>query len=118
MNTLQVAEQLVALCREGRNVEAIETLYAEDVVSLEVMDPMQRVEGREGVLGKAHWWQGAHEVHSAKVEGPWPNGDQFVARFVFDITQKATGARVTMDEVGVYTVRDGKVVEEKFFYRT
>jgi ketosteroid isomerase-like protein len=118
MDNKDIANRLVALCREGRNLEAIETLYAEDVVSLEVMDPMREVRGREGVLGKARWWQGAHEVHGASVDGPWPNGDQFIVRFHFDITQKETGNRVQMDEVGLYTVRDGKIAEEKFFYPT
>ena len=33
-----------------------------------------------------------------------------------DMTVKETGARMKMDEVGVYTVKDGKIVEERFFY--
>jgi ketosteroid isomerase-like protein len=33
-----------------------------------------------------------------------------------DITPKATGERIMMDEVGVYTVEDGKIVEERFYY--
>ena len=37
-------------------------------------------------------------------------------RFVMDITVKETGARMTMDEVGLYTIADGKIVEERFFY--
>ncbi len=118
MNTMDVAEQLVALCREGRNIEAVQTLYADDIVSHEVMEPMQEVHGLESVLGKAHWWQGAHEVHSGSVDGPWPHGDQFIVRFQFDVTVKASGQRMQMDEVGLYTVRDGKIVEERFFYRT
>ena len=37
-------------------------------------------------------------------------------RYTMDVTIKETGARQNMDEVGVYTVRDGKIVEERFFY--
>jgi ketosteroid isomerase-like protein len=33
-----------------------------------------------------------------------------------DITVKETGARQQMDEVGVYTLKDGKIAEERFFY--
>ncbi|WP_348629610.1 SnoaL-like domain-containing protein [Mesorhizobium sp. WSM1497] len=33
-----------------------------------------------------------------------------------DITPKATGERVTMDEVGLYTVKNGKITEERFYY--
>ena len=38
MITAEVATQLVSLCREGRFVDAVETLYADDVVSVEAMD--------------------------------------------------------------------------------
>ena len=44
------------------------------------------------------------------------NGDQFAVRFHFDVTVKETGERRVMDEVGLYTVRNGKIVEERFFY--
>jgi ketosteroid isomerase-like protein len=43
------------------------------------------------------------------------NGDQFALRFSMDVTPKG-GARLQMDEIGLYTVRDGKIVEERFFY--
>jgi ketosteroid isomerase-like protein len=33
-----------------------------------------------------------------------------------DVTPKATGERTTLDEVGLYTIKDGKIVEERFFY--
>ena len=29
---------------------------------------------------------------------------------------KATGQRLSMDEIGLYTVRNDKIVEERFFY--
>ena len=35
--------------------------------------------------------------------------------FKMDVTPKG-GARHTMDEVGLYTVKDGRIVEERFFY--
>ena len=42
------------------------------------------------------------------------NGDQFAVRFALDVTPSG-GARMTMEEVALYTVRDGKIVEERFF---
>ena len=33
-----------------------------------------------------------------------------------DVTPKMTGQRVSMVEVGVYTVEDGKIVREEFYY--
>ena len=33
-----------------------------------------------------------------------------------DVTPKASGERMQMDEVAVYTVKDGKIVQEEFLY--
>ena len=73
-------------------------------------------EGKEAVQQKSDWWTENHEVHSGSVEGPYVNGDQFALRFTMDVTPKSTGERVRMDEVGVYSVKDGKIVEERFYY--
>ena len=48
--------------------------------------------------------------------GPWINGDQFVVRFTMDVTQKQSGQRIAMDEAALYTIKDGKIAEERFFY--
>jgi hypothetical protein len=32
-----------------------------------------------------------------------------------ELTPKG-GQRTTMDEVGLYTIKDGKIAEERFFY--
>ena len=58
-------------------------------------------------------------MHGVKVEGPWPHGDRFIVRFTLDVTAKSgpmAGKRFSMDEVGLYTVKEGKVVQEEFFY--
>jgi ketosteroid isomerase-like protein len=71
------------------------------------------------VKGKAEWWTANHEVHKAEVEGPYPNGDRFIVHFKFDVTAKGgpmAGKRFVMDEGALYTVKDGKVVHEEFFY--
>ena len=86
-------------------------------MSYEALDgPMAVCEGKEAVKQKSEWWRANHEVHGGSVEGPFVNGDQFAVRFKMDITPKATGERVMMDEIGVYTVEDGKIIEERFYY--
>ena len=37
-------------------------------------------------------------------------------RHDFDTTSKATGQRSRMTEMALYTVKDGKVVHEQFYY--
>ena len=90
---MAVGKKLVELCRQGKNDEAINTLYSPDIVSVEAgsgsPDMPARMEGIAAVRGKSERWQNNNEVHSAKVEGPWPNGDKFIVRFVYDITAKA-----------------------------
>ena len=55
-------------------------------------------------------------MHKAEVVGPFPHDDCFAVRFTYDITQKASGKRLTMDEIGLFTVVDGKIAREEFFY--
>jgi len=76
---------------------------------------MARIEGRKGVLGKGEWWYANNQVHETKVEGPYVHGNQFLVRFTMDVTPKG-GARTKMDELGLYTVSNGRIVEERFFY--
>lgn len=114
--TKEIADDLVAMLKQGRFDESGEKYWADDVVSLEAMEgDMARIQGKAGVRGKGEWWAANHEVHSTVIEGPYLNGDQFAVRFTMDLTPKG-GERHTMDEVGVYTVKDGKIVEERFFY--
>ena len=121
MSAFEIGKQLVAFCKEGKNLESINTLYSENIESIEAWPPQQGGEqvtkGIEGVRGKNQWWAENHEVHSANVEGPWPHGnDRFAVRFSYDITNKPSGMRMQMDEIGLFTVADGKVVKEEFFY--
>ena len=121
MSVLEIANQLVALCREGKNEEAIEKLYSPDIVSVEAMDMPgmgQTQRGIQAITGKTKWWYENHEVHGGEVSDPYPNGNQFIVQFKFDVTPKHTGQRMTMDEVGLYTVDKGKIVKEEFFYQT
>ena len=117
MSTQDIANDLVALCKAGKFDEAGEKYWADDVLSVEAMPgDMAQMRDKEALRGKGEWWANAHEVHSSEVEGPYVNGDQFVVRFKMDLTQKETGERMKMDEVGVYTVKNGKIAEERFFY--
>lgn len=116
MDVKELAEAFTALCRDGRYEEA-EAHWAEDVVSLEAMPGERaRLVGREAIKTKHAWWVGAMEVHSQSVTGPFIHGDQFAVIFELDVTERASGARSNMREVALYTVKDGKIVEERFFY--
>jgi hypothetical protein len=79
----------------------------------------QRTSGIDAVKGKAEWWVRAHEIHSNEAFGPWPHGDRFIVQMKFDVTPKEgpmVGKRMQLEEAGLYTVKDGKIVQEEFFY--
>lgn len=121
MNTLEVGKKLVGLCQQHKDGEALTTLFDKDAVSVEAAampGTPQEVRGIPAIQEKGKWWTENHEVHSATVDGPYPNGDRFAVRFSYDITRKATKERIKMDEVALYTVHNGKIVREEFFYVT
>lgn len=116
--TAAVAADLVALCKAGSYAAAGEKYWAKDVVSVEAGapqggDPASR--GKAAVRGKSEWWAANHDIHAMETHGPYLNGDQFTVRFQIDVTFKPTGQRMQMDEVALYTVRDGMITEERFF---
>ncbi len=122
MDTKQVGEKLVELCRAGKNLEAVEALYDPNIVSIEAMGSEEmpaEMRGIQAIRDKHKWWYDNNEVHSGTVEGPYPHNDRFAVRHKYDVTPKngpMAGKRMTMDEIAVYTVRDGKIVREEFFY--
>jgi hypothetical protein len=117
MNTEEVATRLVELCRNGEWRKALDELYAKDIVSVEAheMENMPaEMRGIDQVRGKTDWWEKNMEVHSAKVSGPFVARDTFVVQFDIDVTDKASKKRMQMSEIGIYTVKEGKVAREEF----
>jgi ketosteroid isomerase-like protein len=117
MNTEEVARKLVDYCRKGDWMKAVDDLYAKDIVSIEPHEsPAMPAEmrGIEQVRGKTEWWEKNMEVHSAKIGGPFVARDTFVVQFDVDVTEKASGKRMQLSEVGIYKVKDGKVTREEF----
>ena len=117
MSTEEVAKKLVEYCRKGEWMKAIDDLYAKDIISVEAqaMENMPaEMRGIDQVRGKTEWWEKQMEVHSAKVTGPFVARDTFVVQFDVDVTDKASKKRMQMSEVGIYTIKDGKVAREEF----
>jgi ketosteroid isomerase-like protein len=117
MNTEEVAKKVVELCRKEAWYDALNQLYAKDIVSVEArsMDGgSPETRGIDGVRGKVDWWVNNVELHSSKVSGPFVAHDRFVVQFDIDFTEKKSKKRMQMSEVGVYTVKDGKIIREEF----
>ena len=116
MDARTVGLRLVELTTAGQDATALDELYADSVVSVEIMsDPAaepQRWEGIQVVREKHEWWENMATVHNVDAEGPFAgNGDDhFVVRFGMDVT--IDGQRNQMTEVGLFTVANGKIVKE------
>ncbi len=120
-STAAVAQELTALCREGKNLEAIARLYSPNIVSIEPMGNEEmpaEMKGLDAVRGKNEWWLANHDVHSAGVKGPYLADHEFVVHYNYDVTFKPANRRMQMQELAHYTVKDGKIVREEFFYHT
>jgi len=66
------------------------------------------------VREKIDWWLNAMEVHSFNAKGPFVAHDRFVVQYDADVTEKNSKKRFQLSEVGVYTVKNGKIVREEF----
>jgi hypothetical protein len=117
MNTEQVGQKVVELVRKQAWHEALDTLYDKDIVSVEArtMDGSSpETRGIKGVREKVDWWLENMQVHSFQANGPFVAHDRFVVQFDADVTDKNSKARRQLSEVGVYTVKNGKIVREEF----
>ncbi|RDC60367.1 hypothetical protein HME9302_01571 [Alteripontixanthobacter maritimus] len=114
MDIQTLAQNFTKAVAEDREAD-YKAYWADDIVSLEPQEgEMSRCEGREALEQKHAWWNQNAEVHSVNTKGPFVYGDQFAVQYDMDVT--IDGERNQMSEVGLYTVKDGKIAEERFMY--
>lgn len=117
MNTQQIADRLVELCRKGDFETAQKELFSNDIVSIEphaTSDFEKETKGLKAVIDKGEKWKNMVEKMSdMKVSDPVVAGNSFACSMYMDVTMKG-GKQMAMTELCVYKVKDGKVVEEEF----
>ncbi len=117
MSVRTVAARFVELCNQGKNFDVMRTLYDPNIVSVE--GDGKETKGQGPVIKKSEDWVSDKEFNGETCSGPFFNGanpDQFVVYFTLDVTPRKTGKRITLKEVGVYTVKNDKITREQFFY--
>lgn len=120
--TQKVAQRLVDLCSTGQNLQALKELYADNARHIEAMEAPgcpRITEGKANLLQKAEHWAKITTVHGGTCTKPLINGDQFTCGMTLDCTASEgpmAGQRMNMTETALYTVKNGKIVEGKFFY--
>jgi hypothetical protein len=117
---VELGREFVQAMQDRRGIAHVDELYAENAQSVEAVVPPGRdvriAKGRGPIQAKREDWAAAHEIHKLDADGPYvhpPN--RFGVRFEVEVTQKATGRRMTLREIAIYTVEEGKIVREEFF---
>ncbi|MDP4264300.1 MAG: nuclear transport factor 2 family protein [Bacteroidota bacterium] len=118
MTTQEVAAQLVAYMRKGQITEAQAELYADDIICLEPEGTMTQhfTKGKAAVAEKGKQFASMiEEHHGSATSDPLVAGRYFSITMTLDATFKGRG-RQLFEEVCVYEVKDGKIVQEQFIY--
>lgn len=118
MKTEEIANRLVALCREAKWGDAQKQLYAADAVSIEPHEAPglpKEVKGLPKIMEKGRKFdEMVEKLHAAEISDPVIGGNAFAISMILDVTMKGKG-RTKLAEVCVYTTKDGKIVAEQFF---
>ena len=118
MTTQEVANKLVAYMQKGQIFEAQSELYSDDIVCIEPEGAMapHLTKGKKAVAEKGKEFASMiEERHGGSCSTPVVSGRHFTIAMSIDATMKGAGRRL-LEEVCVYEVKDGKIVQEQFFY--
>lgn len=118
MNTKQVADRLVELCRKGDFDTAQKELYSSDAVSIEpyaTPEFEKETKGLTSIQKKGEKWNAMVEkTNKLEVSNPVIAGNAFAFTMHMDIDMKGRG-NMDITELCVYQVKDGKIVAEEFY---
>src|ERR1044072_2784600 len=110
----EIARYFVHWRNEGDGNKVRMELYSPDIESIEEGNTSEigRVKGMEGLGKKGQGLSQLFEVHDIKASAPLVADNWFSIKFEIDTTDKRTGNRSILSEIGVYKVEDGKIVKE------
>ncbi len=117
---IKLGREFVEAMRNRRGVAHVDEIYAENAESVEAVVPPGRdvriARGQGAIKAKREDWLATHEIIKLDADGPYvqpPN--RFAVRFDAEVTQKATGNKMNLREVAIYTVENSKIVREEFY---
>ena len=117
---VKLGREFVQAMRDRRGIAHVDEVYAEQAQSVEAVVPPGRefriAKGRGAIRAKREDWAATHDIHKLEADGPYvhpPN--RFGVRYEAEVTQKASGRQMTLREIAIYTVEEGKIIREEFF---
>lgn len=119
MTTADVAARYYELIQQHQYAQIQDELYAPDAVSLEPENdsglPL-RAQGVPALRAKeAHFFAQVEAMHGSYMSAPVVSTFFFSQMTGMDVTMQGK-PRKTKEQIGVFEVRDGKIVREQFFY--
>lgn len=114
MPSREVVRSFVALVERGEFVRAIEEFYADDATMQENLAPPRR--GRDVLVANERQALARHRsITTVAAKHVLVDGDLVAINWVFDMTD-LNGRTRRLDELALQIWRDGRIVEERFFY--
>ncbi|HWD87617.1 MAG TPA: SnoaL-like domain-containing protein [Mucilaginibacter sp.] len=111
----QIASRLVELCREQKFVEAYKELFAEEAISIDPMYTiMPHARGLITLIEREKQFLAKTQINGITISEPMISGSYFAIRIDMDFIHEDRG-HVNSGELGVYHVKDGKIVSQQFF---
>ena len=114
MTIQEIATQLIQLCEAGKFDETYQQLFATDAKSIE--PDGSTAAGLTAILQKGEAFKTDVEFVACKMGTPQFAGNYFTLKEAFYSIIRKTGEKKLMEEIAVYKVDNGKIVEERFFY--
>lgn len=114
MTTQEIAKQLTEFCRAAKFNEAYNTLFSQDAKSIEPDGTI--ADGLAAILKKSEQFGSTVQFVACEVGPAQIAGNYFSMAQTFHSIIRQSGERKQMQEIAVYKVENGKIVEERFFY--
>lgn len=115
-SAMELGQQLVAMFNQGKADAWVRGVWSPAIESVEGVGMSMGWRGVKAVEAKNAEWMKTHVLHGGRAEGPYVGSSGFSVKMTLDIEDTTNGKRVTMQEIGVYTVKNGKIVREEFMY--
>ncbi len=117
MTTPDVAAKFYEYMQQGAFEKIYTELYSADATSEEAPGSgWQNANGINEIYEKGKKWADTVEAMYGGTTGqPVIAGNYFTCYMTMDFTPRG-GTRTNMQEIGLYRVKDGKIISEQFFY--
>lgn len=117
MTTQEIANKFYEYMQQGAFNKIYAELYNKDATSEETPgSDWPKATGMKEIEEKGKRWnEMVKEMHGASTGTPVVAGDYFTCFMTMDYTRK-DGNRIDMQEIGLYRIKNGKIISEQFFY--